>query len=314
VRRLAAQSRDDVYATRRDYQTVHERISQKISFDPKSATEALNFTPLVPSEPDSKYTAFGGYIYPETGVKLTLTLSCGEIKKTVEYRLTEKVWNRIGACVELSHPPDVSISMSLDAPVAFSFWGFDAGFVLLPAAIAKQDVRLNDLNNNSLAPETFYFPHLTATNLEVDPETSSRIFLSEGVAIAVKKCSYCGRLLPLDPLRLGALAFHKHNAKLTKHQNECRACKKWKINNSFNPLRTVDQLNESSLITRERKLLLKEPQILQDIKERTGDGLKSQVWKRFDKKCFYCGKALKLKEVQLDHTRPLAYLWPIDVQ
>lgn len=77
-------------------------------------------------------------------------------------------------------------------------------------------------------------------------------------------------------------------------------------------MRTVDQLNESSLITRERKILLREPVILQEIKDRTGDGLKSQVWKRFNKQCFFCGKPLKLNEVQLDHTRPLAYLWPID--
>ena len=113
-------------------------------------------------------------------------------------------------------------------------------------------------------------------------------------------------------MRLGALAFHKHNAKRTKHQNECRACKKWKINDSFNPLRTIDQLNESSLITRERKLFLRESEILQKIKDRTGAGLKSQVWNRFGQKCFYCGKTLTLDQVQLDHTRPLAYLWPID--
>ncbi len=111
---------------------------------------------------------------------------------------------------------------------------------------------------------------------------------------------------------LGSLSFHKHNAKKTHHQNECRSCKKWKINDSFNPLRTTDQLHESSVITRERKLFLREPQILQAIKDRTGAGLKSQIWEKFGRKCFYCKKSLKLDEVQLDHTRPLAYLWPID--
>ncbi|MBG0811865.1 hypothetical protein IY145_21175 [Methylosinus sp. H3A] len=108
------------------------------------------------------------------------------------------------------------------------------------------------------------------------------------------------------------MSFHKHNAKVSGHQNECRACKKWRINDSFNPLRTVDQLNESSIITRERRLLLREPEILQSIKEREGRGLKSIVWERFGRRCFYCEKPLTLKEVELDHTRPLAYLWPID--
>lgn len=119
-------------------------------------------------------------------------------------------------------------------------------------------------------------------------------------------------MLPVDMNRLGTLAFHKHNAKRTFHQNECRACKKWRINDSFNPLRTVDQLHESSVITRERKLFLREPQRLQEYKRRTGAGLKSQVWERFGRRCFYCDKSLKLSDVQLDHTRPLAYLWPID--
>jgi len=66
------------------------------------------------------------------------------------------------------------------------------------------------------------------------------------------------------------------------------------------------------VITRERKLLLREPQILQSIKDRNGAGLKSIVWKRFGKKCFPCERPLRLEDVQLDHTRPLAYLWPID--
>jgi hypothetical protein len=139
-----------------------------------------------------------------------------------------------------------------------------------------------------------------------------KLEISEGEEIEVKKCSYCGRLLPTGPGQQGKLSFHKHNVKRSGHQNECRACKKWRINDSFNPLRTVDQLNESSIITRERRLLLKEPEILQRIKEREGRGLKSIVWERFNKRCFYCEKKLALKEVELDHTRPLAYLWPID--
>jgi hypothetical protein len=246
-------------------------------------------------------------------MNLRVTLSSGGTEGTIERSLTGGVWNRVGICVEAPRSTDTCISFWLDTPVAFSFWGLDAGPVLLPPAIAQQNVSLADLNGSSLAPETFYLPHLTATSLEVDPDTSSPISLGEGSSISLKKCSYCGRLLPIDPSRLGTLAFHKHNAKRTNHQNECRACKKWKINNSFNPLRTADQLNESSLITRERKLLLREPQIVQAIKKRTGAGLKSQVWKRFGKKCFLCKKSLKLSEVQLDHTRPLAYLWPIDV-
>jgi hypothetical protein len=163
-----------------------------------------------------------------------------------------------------------------------------------------------------LVPETFYLPHESALDLEVDAEGSSRFRFEDGEEITLKKCSYCGRLLPLDPHRLGALSFHKHNAKISNHQNECRACKKWRINNDFNPRRTTDQLHESSVITRERKVFLREPEILQEIKDRTGAGLKSKVWERFQRRCFRCGIEVALDDFQLDHTRPLAYLWPID--
>ena len=36
------------------------------------------------------------------------------------------------------------------------------------------------------------------------------------------------------------------------------------------------------------------------------------IWEKFDKKCFKCGKLLKLSEMHLDHTMPLAYLYRLD--
>lgn len=71
-------------------------------------------------------------------------------------------------------------------------------------------------------------------------------------------------------------------------------------------------MHESSVITRERKQFLREPEIIQEWKERTGEGLRSKVWKRFGMKCFRCHVDVTLDGFQLDHTRPLAYLWPID--
>ncbi|MQV32038.1 hypothetical protein GHK47_02745 [Sinorhizobium meliloti] len=167
---------------------------------------------------------------------------------------------------------------------------------------------LVDLNVAHLVPETFYLDHESGKISVLDDLKVQ----GSGAHLEVKKCSYCGRLLPVGPGQAGRLSFHKHNVKLTGHQNECRACKKWRINNSFNPIRTADQHNESSIIKRERRLLLREPQILRSIKERQGRGLKSIVWDRFGRQCFYCSKPLTLQQVQLDHTRPLAYLWPID--
>jgi len=37
------------------------------------------------------------------------------------------------------------------------------------------------------------------------------------------------------------------------------------------------------------------------------------IWEKFGKKCFNCGIPLKTpNDMDLDHTMPLAYLWPLD--
>ncbi len=188
-------------------------------------------------------------------------------------------------------------------------WGITIGKTQFPVRKEGEAPPLKDLNLTHLLPETLFLDHGLTRDVKIE---GVKVSIGAGASINLKKCSYCGRRLPLGPGQAGRLAFHKHNAKLSGHQNECRACKKWRINDAFNPLRTVDQLNESSTITRERKILLQEPSILQTIKERSGRGLKSIVWDRFGRRCFYCEKPLNLNDVQLDHTRPLAYLWPID--
>jgi hypothetical protein len=44
-----------------------------------------------------------------------------------------------------------------------------------------------------------------------------------------------------------------------------------------------------------------------------GQELVDDVWKRFDGSCFKCGTRLATqKGMHLDHTRPLALLWPLD--
>jgi hypothetical protein len=109
------------------------------------------------------------------------------------------------------------------------------------------------------------------------------------------------------------IAFHGHASKKTGYQNECRACKKFEINDHFNPIRTADQHHESSTLMRERKLLLRDGSILDRFKERgSKEGFRTFIWKRFGRKCFKCGKPVTVDGYQLDHTRPLAYLWPLD--
>lgn len=309
MRRLAVQDRKDDYGSRRDYQKTRKTRASRLSPLTHRARIVLLGGPF--DGADHPLVGFGGFVKASKATELTVSLHSGT--RTAESRHAVGTrWQRLGMCLETADANALSVTLMWDTGASLDLWGVTGGRILFPRPIKKAGAMgLDDCNHSHLMPETFYFDHSKALALTVGKESTPHRF-SEGDEIELKKCSYCGRNLPLDMKRLGALSFHKHNAKLTNHQNECRACKKWRINNSFNPLRTTDQLHESSAITRERKLLLREPEILQAIKKRTGAGLKSQVWERFSRRCFYCGTPLKLGQVQLDHTRPLAYLWPID--
>mgnify|MGYP003134294034 CR=1 FL=1 len=305
MRRLAKQDRDDTYSTKRDYQEIHEELSQRLTCD-GGKLERLIFR-SIDSELMPEFVGIGMFVLTPDAVKISVTVLTGleavEFKHQADHR-----WSRLGRAV--SGNPDgaeVLVQLDFDHPIDWvDIWGLQIGEI--DVASFGDGIGLGELNQTHLLPETLLLEHFR----ELGAIPDGTVTQSDGTTIYLKKCSYCGRRLPLDPDRPSQLSFHKHNAKVSRHQNECRACKKWRINNAFNPLRTVDQLNESSVITRERKLLLKEPEILHSIKERTGRGLKSIVWERFGKRCFVCKKELELREVQLDHTRPLAYLWPID--
>jgi hypothetical protein len=313
VRRLAKQKRNDAYASLRDYQTLHKARGLRftITSRPSGSSELVLVGSDVTALDPQGLVAFGGFVRPLRPTELELTLEAGGVQATKSI-LLPRAWSRIGIVVEGASSSDLRVTMRWRSRAGIDAWGLAGGAVVLPEGIPALDAGALELGKRHLAPETFFFPHEGAVTLDVDETASSPFKTEDGASITLKKCSYCGRLLPLDPQRPGMLSFHKHNAKRTGHQNECRACKKWRINDSFNPLRTVDQLNESSLITRERKMFLREPEILARLKERTGAGLKSQIWERFGRRCFNCRTKLALNEVDLDHTRPLAYLWPID--
>jgi hypothetical protein len=307
MRRLAKQSRQDTYASRRDYQDISAQ--QGITLSGSRPLKVISFAKHI-GESASGFAALGGYIWPMGECRLTVTATEGANCLVRRFDL-HPTWNRFG--VAFAHTASGNVSFTLQFEPAIpraDVWGLAAGIVALPAGFGNPEKLRERLSESHLIPETFYLSHTADIGLGLLDEA---ITPSRGqYAIRLKKCSYCGRLLPLDPKRPSALAFHKHNDKKSGHQNECRACKKWRINDSFNPKRTPDQFHESSTINRERALFLREPAILQAIKDRDGDGLKSIVWKRFGKKCFKCGRHLKLDEVELDHTRPFAYLWPID--
>jgi hypothetical protein len=305
MRRLAQFSRGDAYSSRRDYQTLERRASARLH--PVAAgTQHLVLGSTETSNGPRDWGAVGGFLAASEPIVLTLRPEHGLPPLALPIGTD---WQPFGWISEL---PDRSpVRVTLEWPDAtVDVWGLTAQIVnLSEGVLGNGDLRLEDIAKRHLIPETFFMEHASAIDAEL---ADTSVLVDAGRDIETKKCSYCGRWLPIDSARPGALSFHRHSAKATRHQNECRACKKWRINDSFNPRRTVDQLHESSVITRERKVLLREPEALQALKRRDGEGLKSQIWKRFDRKCFACERPLSLAEVRLDHTRPLSYLWKLD--
>jgi hypothetical protein len=101
-------------------------------------------------------------------------------------------------------------------------------------------------------------------------------------------------------------------------QLECRPCKKFFVNAPLNPLRNSAQRREDGLRRRAIEALLRE--LLEEDwifykfrrQEREVE-FDRYIWEKFDRQCFACGKHLSSpKEMDLDHTLPLVYLWPLD--
>jgi hypothetical protein len=167
--------------------------------------------------------------------------------------------------------------------------------------------------------------------------------------LILKSCNRCGRYLPIN---IGAdgngenernhLSFTNHcvaaHRRPCKHatfgklrniedptdiikldygyQLECRFCKKFEVNAAHNPQRSSGQMKEDGARRRAFELLLEDlyqasPQMLYRHKYKSE--LADDIWKKFHKKCFNCPTGLPtVRAMNLDHTRPLSYLWPLD--
>ena len=162
------------------------------------------------------------------------------------------------------------------------------------------------------------------------------------VRLWLKSCNRCGRYLPVNlPRERQILSFSNHcvadHRRPCSHpgfgrikqvntsaytsleygfQLECRFCKKFEVNAPHNPQRTSGQMKEDATRRRAFELLLDNlyegtPSLT--YREQTGSDLASDVFDRFNGRCFKCEKALgDEREMHLDHTRPLALLWPLD--
>jgi hypothetical protein len=100
-------------------------------------------------------------------------------------------------------------------------------------------------------------------------------------------------------------------------QLECRSCKKFKVNAPLNPLRTASQHREDGLRRRAFEVLTREltgaDWVYKNFYLTHGIEFDDHIWEKFGRRCFACGRQLETShDMHLDHTMPLAALWPLD--
>lgn len=294
----------------------------------------------IPAYPAGSFVAFGGWFTADIDVDVTLTDSALPERTTLVIgRLPN--WGKVGS-MWISDGNTARAVVTIRAAVAgrVAVADLDCGRVEHKYLSGARAALLK--NMFEFSPEAHFFvEHGTVTVLRVGE--SARTAEAAPVTLPRKCCNRCARFLPINVadqrIHLSfsnhCVASHRRPCKHTGfgklrdivtgktiqleygYQLECRFCKKFAVNAAHNVQRTSAQMKEDGARRRSIELLLAglygdSPQ-LRYRHNHDGDELADFVWRRFDKRCFNCGVPLPTaKAMRLDHTRPLALLWPLD--
>ncbi len=234
--------------------------------------------------------------------------------------------------------------------VAFHIYGFDMDIVNQVHFIDNEDAYVEFNKKTMLSVPEIYYLNSEKKLDEYLISPSIKAF-QQGKTIVLKSCNRCARFLPINiEDERSTLAFSNHCASRAPcthksfstynivtndspsipqinennqvqtyygHQLECKACKKFFVNAPLNPMRTSTQHREDSLRRRAIEVLvdtlLENEWIYHKYRKQKHKEFDKHIWESFGKKCFNCGKEISIKEMDLDHTMPLAYLWPLDI-
>jgi hypothetical protein len=299
--------------------------------------QALDFVFHLPRVKAGERLGFGGWFCASGSVAIELD---GAPSRYVLQHAEPPNWSKFGSewVSDGRKPDDVTMRFSATAPATVAVWDVLGGGV---DHEYLHDARAPLLKNMwQFAPEgNFYLP---AAQAKVEVNDAHLTRQSNVATISLKSCNRCGRFLPVnvDDERFH-LSFSNHcvapHRRPCSHsgfgripnitdgttvqldygfQLECRFCKKFEVNAAHNPQRTAAQMKEDAARRRAIELLLEHlyegtPQLR--YRQQTGRELTDDVWHRFDGRCFKCGTPLATpRDMHLDHTRPLALLWPVD--
>jgi hypothetical protein len=280
---------------------------------------------------------FGMWFWCSNGIKRELRDAPGNSTLS---GFAEDSWNKVGSMWKATNAEPVEIVFSLTANAA----GNVAIYQPLCGRIRHKylDDARNALMKNmyDFAPEAVFIDGEIEATVDIVAPGHSEDGVHE---LILKSCNRCGRFLPINiENERNHLSFTNHcvaaHRRPCKHstfsslrneanksdtikldygyQLECRFCKKFEVNAAHNPQRSSGQMKEDGARRRAFELLLADlykgtPQLL--YRHKFHSELADDVWKNFGKCCFNCGTNLNTaRDMHLDHTRPLAFLWPLD--
>ncbi len=311
-----------------DYQELIERNTLEVSsleISPGIGDDLVLESAIEFSAGD--VVAIGFYAKSSRDFRTTIHFTINDTESVKEFEINTN-WNRFYHYIKVnSSGKKVETQIPLNKNTLFLF-----GYNIKSLSLDIMKNRLDDktltasdldeiLVNAALMPEIAYIQHdKQLIDARIMNNKDLKVVVNSTTKLKLKYCSLCDRLLPARETTGDVLAFHKHKPQAngsfrSGYQQECRACKNRNINRKLNPKRTPDQFFESSLLHRERMMFLEEPEIFDAINSKYKNnflGFKAFIWNKFNRKCFNCGKPLRLTEVQLDHTRPLSLFWALD--
>jgi hypothetical protein len=284
-----------------------------------------------PRQRPGEFVGFGGWFCSDGPLDI-------QLQPEIQTRLFSKIyphpnWSKIGSIWMCKEPISrLLIAFTAQKDCFFATYEFRAGIVTHRHLSEGRQELLG--NMYQFAPEALFISH------PADVQESRAIYSLRDFTLHLKSCNRCGRFLPINIVdERATLSFSNHCVanRPCKHrgfgllthvgnatqlqleygfQLECRFCKKFEVNAALNPQRTPAQMKEDGARRRAFELLLAELQgesYQLSYRHKHGRELTDDIFEKFKRCCFKCELPFRSpNEMHLDHTRPLALLWPLD--
>jgi len=310
----------------------------KATVVPKGQSIVIEFT-FQNHKPDD-IVAFGGWYASDENMEVSIEK--GIFPKESHSNPETENWSKFGSMTRSQALANTKTKVTFKAidNTYLALYKVQCGIVhheYLDWAKAEKPVLLK--NMYQFAPESNFYSEEGNTSIKMDFDDNKSI----DIEIYLKKCNRCARFLPINinnerhhlSFSNHCVAEHRRPCSHTGfgklknienddilyleygYQLECRFCKKFEVNAAHNPQRTSAQMKEDGARRRYFELLLTEifdQSVQLSYRTKTGGNeLADDIWNKFERKCFNCDIPLATsQDMHLDHTRPLALLWPLD--